>query len=70
MDTDLDTPTALTELEQLADDILEAADAERDVAEAQEAVRQLCSVFGLQLDTDSPEVRVLEGWGRHLERFA
>jgi L-cysteine:1D-myo-inositol 2-amino-2-deoxy-alpha-D-glucopyranoside ligase len=70
MDDDLDTPTALTVLEQLADDILKAADAERDVAAAQATMRQLGSVFGLRLDADSPEVRVLEGWGRHLERFS
>jgi L-cysteine:1D-myo-inositol 2-amino-2-deoxy-alpha-D-glucopyranoside ligase len=69
IDDDLDTPTALTVLRQLADDILETADAGQDVATAQETLRKLGTVFGLRLDAEEPEVRVLEGWGRHLKRF-
>jgi hypothetical protein len=56
-------------LEQLVDSILAGAEASQDVSEAQEMLRDLSSVFGLRLDAQEPEVRVLEGWGRHLERF-
>jgi cysteinyl-tRNA synthetase len=69
MDDDLDTPTALSVLKQLADDILEAADAEQDVAAAQEALRELGSVFGLLLDAEKPQGSVVEGWDRHLQHF-
>jgi L-cysteine:1D-myo-inositol 2-amino-2-deoxy-alpha-D-glucopyranoside ligase len=69
MENDLDTPAALVVLEQLVDSILAGAEASQDVSEAQEMLRDLSSVFGLRLDAQEPEVRVLEGWGRHLERF-
>jgi L-cysteine:1D-myo-inositol 2-amino-2-deoxy-alpha-D-glucopyranoside ligase len=69
MDDDLDTPTALSVLKQLADDILEAADAEQDVAAAQEALRELGSVFGLLLDAEKPQGSVVKGWDRHLQHF-
>ncbi len=69
MDDDLDTPTALAVLERLADDILEAAKAGRAVAAAQETQRELGGVFGLRLDAEGPEERVVTGWDRHLQRF-
>jgi L-cysteine:1D-myo-inositol 2-amino-2-deoxy-alpha-D-glucopyranoside ligase len=70
MDGDLNTPEALAALEQLADDILGAAKAGQDVSAAQSTLRTLGSVFGLRLDAEGPEMRVIEGWGRHLERFS
>jgi cysteinyl-tRNA synthetase len=69
MDDDLNTPQAVRELEQLAVAALAAADAGQDVAAAQAALREMCYVFGLRLDQDGPETRVVEGWGRHLQRF-
>jgi cysteinyl-tRNA synthetase len=69
MENDLDTPAALVVLDQMVDSILAGAEAGQDVSEAQEILRDLSYVFGLRLDAEEPEVRVLEGWGRHLERF-
>ncbi len=65
MDDDLNTVAALDVMDELADQIL-AADG--DWRPAQDALRQMASVFGLQLDGDV-EPRVREGWGRHLKRF-
>jgi L-cysteine:1D-myo-inositol 2-amino-2-deoxy-alpha-D-glucopyranoside ligase len=69
MDDDLNTPAALATLQKLADEVLQAAAAGRDVTAAQETLREMGQVFGLQMDVGGPEVRVLEGWGRHLEGF-
>jgi L-cysteine:1D-myo-inositol 2-amino-2-deoxy-alpha-D-glucopyranoside ligase len=69
MDDDLNTPEALATLERLADKTLEAAEAGQDVQAAQEALREMGRVFGLRLDAEGAEERVLVGWGRHLERF-
>ncbi|HVQ77534.1 MAG TPA: class I tRNA ligase family protein, partial [Candidatus Binatia bacterium] len=69
MDDDLDTPAALGRLEGLADDILGAARAGRDVAPAQALLRRLAEVFGLRLDAPGADKRVVEGWEAHLERF-
>jgi len=66
---DLDTPTATTMLAQLANDILAARDAGRDVQSAQQALRQMGYVFGLRLDAAGPETRVIDGWNEHLQRF-
>jgi cysteinyl-tRNA synthetase len=69
MDEDLDTPAALTKLEELADNILLAAAAEHDVVAAQAVLRRLGRVFGLRLDQNAPEARVARGWERQLQRF-
>ena len=69
MDDDLNTPRAIKALEQLADATLTAVNAGQDVAAAQAALREMGYVFGLRLDQDGPEARVVEGWGRHLQRF-
>ena len=69
MDQDLDTPAALGVMENLAKDILEAANSQRAVTETQEALRSMGTVFGLQFDAGNPEARVLVGWGEHLKRF-
>jgi cysteinyl-tRNA synthetase len=66
---DLDTPTAITVLEQLADDILAAQTSDQDVKTAQQALRQIGRVFGLRLDDPDPEARVTDGWNEHLQRF-
>jgi cysteinyl-tRNA synthetase len=69
MEDDLYTPRAVKVLEQLTDATLEAADAGQDVAAAQATLREMGHVFGLRLDQRDPEPRVMEGWGRHLQRF-
>ena len=69
MNQDLDTPSALGEMEKLADEILEASTAGRAVGKAQDALRSMGKVFGLQLDAGSPEERILTGWQRHITRF-
>jgi len=70
MADDLDTPSALTHVERLADRILDAARAGRRVEPAQASLRRLSSVFGLRLDRKEAEERVLRGWDVHLERFS
>ena len=69
LDEDLDTPSAVVRLEALADQVLAASRAGADVAAAQSTLRRLGGVFGLRLDTDGPEDRVVKGWQTHLERF-
>ena len=54
MDNDLDTPGAIKVLEGLADEILDAAMAGRDVQEAQDALRTFGRVLGLRLDAAKP----------------
>ncbi len=70
MDDDLDAPRAIVHLEQLADAILQAASAGRDVAAAQATLRSLAAVLGLRLDVAAPEPRVSEQWRRYLEQFS
>jgi L-cysteine:1D-myo-inositol 2-amino-2-deoxy-alpha-D-glucopyranoside ligase len=69
MDNDLDTPAALQQLEQLAEEIIAAAQAEQNVAAAQATLRRLSQIFGLRLNAQDVEARVIEGWGEHLKRF-
>lgn len=68
MDNDLDTPLALTVLEQLAEQILDAAHGGRGVRAAQGALREMGQVLGLRLG-EGPESRVAAGWNRHLKDF-
>ncbi len=53
MDDDFDTPRAIRHLDELVDAILAAAQAGHHVATAQQAVRMLAGVLGLQLEADS-----------------
>jgi hypothetical protein len=46
----------------LAKGILNAAEAHGDVREALGLLRRYSRVFGLTLDSDSSEERVVEGW--------
>jgi cysteinyl-tRNA synthetase len=70
MDDDLNTPAALSVLSDLAAQIREAAGVKREVRSAQQALRELGSVFGLRFENPQVEQRVIEGWGRHMQRFA
>jgi L-cysteine:1D-myo-inositol 2-amino-2-deoxy-alpha-D-glucopyranoside ligase len=69
LDDDLDTPRAIGYLAELADEILAAADAGRDLQSARDLLRSLSSVLGLRLDAQKPERRVTVEWSRHLEDF-
>ncbi|MEM7348822.1 MAG: class I tRNA ligase family protein, partial [Chloroflexota bacterium] len=66
---DLDTPAAQHALDELATTIQTASEAGQDVSAAQVALRELSSIFGLQLDADGPEEDVVTGWNEHLKRF-
>jgi L-cysteine:1D-myo-inositol 2-amino-2-deoxy-alpha-D-glucopyranoside ligase len=70
LDDDLDTPIALLAMEEFAEQILRVASAGRDVRQAQDALRNMAQVFGLYLDQDEPEARVITGWDTHLQKFA
>lgn len=69
MDNDLDTPTALRQLDQLAAELIAAAHAGQNVAEAQRTFRVLGQIFGLRFNAPEVETRVIEGWNEHLKRF-
>jgi L-cysteine:1D-myo-inositol 2-amino-2-deoxy-alpha-D-glucopyranoside ligase len=70
MDADLHTPVALKALERLADGIVEASGAGRNVRDAQETLRVMGWVLGLRLDATAPEPRVTRRWGRYLCGFS
>jgi L-cysteine:1D-myo-inositol 2-amino-2-deoxy-alpha-D-glucopyranoside ligase len=69
MDDNLDTSSALTVLDRLANEIVQAAEAGRDVTAAQTALRTMGRVFGLQMDAEKPQESVLQGWQQHSARF-
>lgn len=70
MDNDLDTPGAVAVLADLADQVLSAQLAGRDVREAQSALVRFAQIFGLQLDRLEPEQQVNAGWERYIPDFA
>lgn len=69
MNDNLDSPSAIGVLDDLAVQILLAALAGRDVCNAQITLRTLSRVFGLTLDAPEPETRVTEGWQAHYQKF-
>ncbi|RPI33523.1 MAG: cysteine--tRNA ligase [Chloroflexota bacterium] len=69
MEHDLDTPTSLLFLENLADAILTASRLNRNVAEAQNTLRELAQVYGVRLEGDPVEPGVIAGWDAHLRQF-
>ena len=69
MDNDLDTPSALQVLGELAGEILSASSQGKDISMAQTVLRTLSGTFGLRLDITSPESRVQNGWSEHARRF-
>jgi L-cysteine:1D-myo-inositol 2-amino-2-deoxy-alpha-D-glucopyranoside ligase len=66
MDNDLDTPTAYKVMGSLADEILQASERREEIDEAKQLLRAMTHIFGLSLDRNSPELRVSDGWNRHL----
>ena len=69
LDDDLNTHKARQELFDLAEKILGAARLGRSIKDAQTALRKMGQVFGLRLDQEEPELRVMEVWNNHLSRF-
>lgn len=69
LEDDLNTPAACRVLCDLAEELIEGANSGKAIVQGQEAIRQMGSVFGLQMDQSRPEVRVLDGWSEHLKRF-
>ncbi len=69
MENDLDTATAQQVMTGFAESVLQSAQSGRNVSAAQDALRAMCGVFGLRLDANDPESRVLDGWNAHLSRF-
>ena len=69
LEDDLDTPTAVMVLDQLATDILAASEKGYAVGQAQSTLRVLGRVLGLTLDAGEPEPRVVTGWNEHMAQF-
>ncbi len=69
LDNDLDTVKAIATLLNLADEILFRAPNDYLVEGAQLALRQMATVFGLRLDRELPESRVVTGWHLYQERI-
>lgn len=69
MDNDLNTPLAVQVVGQFGAALLSAAREGQEVEQAQRELRKLAQVFGLRLDEDEPEARVIAGWNEHLQRF-
>lgn len=69
MEDDLDTPSAIVHLENLADSILDAADGGSDVESAQTTLRSMSTVFGLHPDTEEPGENIIGPWSRHEQDF-
>lgn len=69
MSNDLNTPQAYQVMLGLAELISEASRSRRDIQEAQSTLLEMASVFGLRLNQDGPELRVVDGWEEHLKRF-
>lgn len=70
MDADLDTRTAIDELEGLARAIVEAAEEGRDVRAAQQTLRSMSAVFGLRLDASAADEEATSRWRHYLQDFA
>lgn len=70
MDDNLNSPAAIGVLDDMAVHTLVALQAGRDVRAAQRTIRALSTVFGLRLDAEQPEPRVMAGWTEHLKKFA
>ena len=69
MDNDLDTLKGIATLLNLADEILFRASNGYQIEEAQAALRRMASVFGLRLNEEESEMRVVSGWNKHRHHF-
>jgi L-cysteine:1D-myo-inositol 2-amino-2-deoxy-alpha-D-glucopyranoside ligase len=69
MDDNLNSPAAIGILDDLGVRTLVAAQAGKNITAAQRLIRALSTVFGLRLDAEQPEPRVMAGWTEHLKKF-
>jgi cysteinyl-tRNA synthetase len=69
MDDNLDTPSAVRVLGELAGQVMGDILTTKDVSKGQELLRELARVFGLLLGPEGPEERVVSGWQAHLKDF-
>lgn len=69
MEDDINTPKAVSLMDSLTEEILEAVSAKRPVENAQQVLRRFAAIFGLRLDRPGPEPRVERGWKEFLEQF-
>jgi hypothetical protein len=69
MDDNLNSPAALGVLDDLAVHTLLGAQTGQDITAGQQTVRDCSTVFGLRLDAEQPEPRVIAGWTEHLKKF-
>ena len=70
LDDDLNTTEAIAVMKDLGEAILNSAREGRDVKEGQMKLRSFGKTFGLRLEQQKPEERVLHGWGRYITEFA
>jgi hypothetical protein len=68
MENDLNTPSAVDVMIDLAGHIIQVAEQGGDVAVAQEKLRKMANLFGMRIG-EGAEERVLKGWGEHAGRF-
>jgi L-cysteine:1D-myo-inositol 2-amino-2-deoxy-alpha-D-glucopyranoside ligase len=66
LDEDLDSPSAVSVLKEIAAQVKNAAGAGLNVLHAQDELRACAAVLGLRLDQEEPEQRVVEGWQEHI----
>ena len=70
MDDNLNSPAALGVLDDLAVQILGHSHAGRAGCYSRATtIRDISTVFGLRLDAEQPEPRVIAGWTEHLKKF-
>ena len=69
MEDDLDTVKAKGIFADLVDKVLNAIRAGQDVNDAQKILYKMGTIFGLKLNHENPEERVVNGWNKHIDRF-
>lgn len=69
LENDLDTPTAISVLDQLANKLLEEGYSPAEKAEAQSTLIELAGLLGMRLTLSGVEERVTAGWSRLEAKF-
>lgn len=69
MQNDLDSPSAVRELDGLAGEILGSAGSGKRLEAAQATLGELAGILGVTPGLHAPETRVVAGWEEHLRKF-
>ena len=69
MESDLDSPRAISALESFSEGLLAGASQGLEVGAGQDRLRILARTLGLLLDQTDPEAGVTSGWAEHALRF-